>query len=429
MVDRLLYPPVRRILILNTFPSGGGAAMMASQTLEGLRALGCDARMLVAAPLPPGSPDHIRSIGGLKWTFLRYLEKGGTLLALRGNRHNLFRFSTASTGLSEVLSHPWIEWADTINIHWVQQSFLSIRQLQRLLSLPGKKFIWTLHDLWPLTGGCHSPYSVAPDGSTSLCERYLTGCGSCPILDKLRTPNSELRTSKSELSARLFAEKLKWPLQGVTFQAVSRMTEEVLKGSPIGALGKTVILPNFFDPALFYVKENCPKEKQILFAATRPDDPVKGLDLAKEALRKAVSQNPSFAEYTFTIVGKPKSDDLLRDFPVPLKVIPEATRTGLADLYRSSALTLSASRSETFGLTLLESIACGTPVVSFDLPGPATFVRHGENGLLAPPFDTDALAGSLLRLCFPSAPFEVKAVAATADAYRRDAVLRQFLLL
>ena len=425
---------MRRILILNTFPSGGGAALAARRTLEGLRALGCEARMLVAAPLPGGeSPDYIESIGGFRWTALRYLEKGKTLLALRGDRTNLFRFSTASTGLSGLLAHPWIEWADTINIHWVQQSFLSISQIGKLLSIPGKKFIWTLHDMWPITGGCHSPYTVAPDGATRLCERFLRGCGACPILDgKLLTPNSKLLT-KEDLSSRLFAEKMRWPLDRVTFQAISRLAEDNLRRSPIASGGKIAFVPNFFDPATFYVQRDFPRQKQqkqILFAAARPDDPVKGLDLAVEALRKALLSDPEALKgYTFTIVGRPKREELLRDFPIPLRLIPVVSQAELADLYRSSTLTLSASRSETFGLTLLESIACGTPVVTFDLPGPSTFVRHGENGLKVPPFDTALLAKALIRLCRPPEALSPEEVSATVREYERDKVLRRFLSL
>ncbi len=379
--------------------------------------------MLVSGPLPDDAPPYVRRVSGAKWTVLRYLEKLQTLVALRGRRENLFRFSTASEGLSEVLRNPWFEWADTVHIHWVQQSFLSLSDLGKILERKDKRILWTLHDLWPLTGGCHSPYTLGAEGETVLCERFREGCGRCPVLRKApRDP--------SDLSSRLFRKKMAWPVDCVTFLAISRKMEAIIKQSPIGAKGKTVLLPNFFDPSLFFVKADPPRKRRILFVAARPDDPVKGLDMAKEALRKASERHPGFRdEFHFTLVGTPKDETLLSDWPLPLERIPRPSKTELADLYRTSTLTLSSSRMETFGMTLLESLASGTPVVSFAIDKPSTFLREGTNGSFAPPFDTGALAECILRVCHAEVPFDPGTVARTVETFREDAVMARFTRL
>lgn len=379
--------------------------------------------MLVSGPLPDEAPPYVRRVSGAKWTVLRYLEKLQTLIALRGRRENLFRFSTASEGLSEVLRDPWLEWADTVHIHWVQQSFLSLSDLGKILERKDKKILWTLHDLWPLTGGCHSPYTLGAEGETVLCERFREGCGRCPVL-------REAPRDPSDLSSRLFRKKMAWPVDCVTFLAISRKMEAIIKQSPIGVKGKTVFLPNFFDPSLFFVKADTPRKRRILFVAARPDDPVKGLDMAKEALRKASERHPGFRdEFRFTLVGTPKDETLLSDWPLPLERIPRPSKTELADLYRTSTLTLSSSRMETFGMTLLESLASGTPVVSFAIDRPSTFLREGTNGAFAPPFDTGALAECLLRVCYAEVPFDPGTVARTVEAFREDAVMARFTRL
>ena len=379
--------------------------------------------MLVAGPLPDDAPPYVRRVSGAKWTVLRYLEKLQTLVELRGRRENLFRFSTASEGLYEVRRDPWFAWADVVHLHWVQQSFLSLSDLGKILECTDKKILWTLHDLWPLTGGCHSPYTVGANGETVLCERFREGCGRCPILRK--TPRNP-----SDLSSRLFREKRAWSVGNVTFLAISRLMEVAIKDSPIGAKGETVFLPNFFDPSTFFVEKTSPRMRRILFVAARPDDPVKGLDLAKEALRKASERHPGFREeFRFTLVGTPKDDKILSDWPLPLERVPRASQAELADLYRTSTLTLSSSRMETFGMTLLESVASGTPVVSFAIDKPSTFLREGENGFFAPPFDTGALGDCILRVCYPETPFDPVTVARTVEAFREDAVMERFIRL
>lgn len=422
-MDHLFHTPVKRLLILSTYYSGGGAALMARQTLEGVRALGVDARMLVASPLPPDAPDYVQSVGGAKWHLFRYAEKLQTIIYLKGNRKKLFRISTASLGITAVLDHPWVKWAETINIHWVQQSFLSLRDLRKLCALPDKKILWTLHDYWALTGGCHSPYLTRGKGDTELCERFLSECGKCPILS--RNPHDP-----NDLSRKLLEEKKSWSLERITFLAVSKRTEDYARKSTIGKKATVIFQPNFFDPTLFFPKKGIHRRKRILFVAARPDDPVKGLDLAKEALRIATEKNGNFAsDFTFTIVGTLKEDSLLRDSPIPLELVPRITRQELADLYRSSTLTLSSSRMETFGLTLLESIACGTPVVSFSIDKPSTFMKEGENCSLAEPFDTVALASAILCQCYPLEPLSPDAVARTVADFRQDTVLRKFIEL
>src|SRR6202012_3438780 len=82
-----------------------------------------------------------------------------------------FAFSTANAGVS-IKNEPLVKEADIIHLHWTNSGFLSIKDLKELLML-GKPIVWTLHDMWAFTGGCH--YS-------GECEHFTNQCGNCWML-------------------------------------------------------------------------------------------------------------------------------------------------------------------------------------------------------------------------------------------------------
>ena len=58
---------------------------------------------------------------------------------------------------------------DIIHLHWINGGFVNIKHLAKV----DKPIVWTMRDMWPMTGGCH--YSMK-------CEKYKTGCGNCEQL-------------------------------------------------------------------------------------------------------------------------------------------------------------------------------------------------------------------------------------------------------
>ncbi|MFM8487337.1 MAG: glycosyltransferase, partial [Bacteroidota bacterium] len=80
-------------------------------------------------------------------------------------------FSLANFG-TDISHHPLVQRADVIHLHWWNQGFLSLRNLEAL-GRSGKKIVWTLHDMWAFTGGCHYDWG---------CGRFSDACGKCPYL-------------------------------------------------------------------------------------------------------------------------------------------------------------------------------------------------------------------------------------------------------
>lgn len=410
-----------KALILSTYDQGGGAAIAAYQQLEALRRAGVSARMLIAAPFSENKSDNIRSVGGNRWQILRYVEKLGTFMALGGQRSLLFRFSDASTGL-DISRDPWVEWADVIHIHWVQQSFLSITGLEKLLRLPHKQFFWTLHDLWPLTGGCHSPYILQEEG-TKLCSRYQVGCGCCPLLGS---------NNERDRTATQFEQKRSLPMDRVHYLGVSRAVTEAALRSPLTNVAS--YLPDHYDPTLFHPAiQKTPTGSdsfRLLFVAARLDDPVKGLDLLRDVLEEASSRSAAFRERAELLcVGRVKDPTSLDGWPIAVIHHDPVSQVELVDHYQSADLTLSTSRLETFGLTLLESLACGTPVGAFEVGGISDIVQDGVNGFLVAPYDRSEMATRLLRCFEGDHAYSTDELVQSVANFTESAVMQQLLSL
>jgi glycosyltransferase involved in cell wall biosynthesis len=157
------------------------------------------------------------------------------------------------------------------------------------------------------------------------------------------------------------------------------------------------VVPNGFDPERFKPTGPLRKGDYLLFVGRLV--PYKGLEVLLQALAKSRVNAP------LLIVG---------DGPLRAALRQQATRLGLdahflghvpdADLpalYRGARLTIlpSVNKQEAFGIALIESMACGTPVLASALPGVKEVAEVG--GLTAPPGDVDALAARLKQALEP----------------------------
>lgn len=400
-----------RVLLLNTYPTGGGAAVAAQRMLQGLLDAGIDARMLVATP-PEISRAEIENLNPLKHKAAFVSERIQILFSNGFNRSRLFRFSSASTGL-DISRHPWVKWAEIIHLHWVQHGFLSLSGLEKLFSLPNKKFYWSLHDLWAITGGCHIPYYIK-GGETFFCHKNEQNCTECPLL-----------SPKSKLAQNILEKKKSFPHHKIHYLGVSdAVTQEIKKylSDKPKALSPTTI-SNIIDHQKFYPLDGGAEKLRLLFVAARVDDPVKGLDLLQAILSKACQMSDHFKQNAeILILGRAK-----RDYQLPIKVIRKerVSESKLREAYQTATLTLSTSRYETFGQTLLESIACGTPAVAFKVGGTSDIIQEGINGSLVTPYDTTEYAQKLIQIL--DKPLDKGSIAQSAEPFHAHKVMGQLI--
>jgi glycosyltransferase involved in cell wall biosynthesis len=152
------------------------------------------------------------------------------------------------------------------------------------------------------------------------------------------------------------------------------------------------ILPNGIDPARFRPDGPRAADGDFLLFVGRLV-PYKGLDVLLHALARLRPGLP------LHVVGdgplRARLEALAAQLNVQVRFLGRAADADLPALYRGARLTVlpSVTRQEAFGISLIESMACGTPVVASDLPGVADVARVG--GLVAPPGDAAALAARL----------------------------------
>lgn len=363
-----------KILLLNTNDISGGAAIAAYRLLKGLQRNGVQAQMLVQSKK---SDDY--SIIGPDTKWQKVFEKlRPTLDSIpirfyKQRKKNIFSPAIMQDNISKKIQNinP-----DIVHLHWIAAGFIRIETLAKI----NKPIIWTLHDMWAFTGGCHYDEE---------CGKYINNCGHCPILGS---------NKKNDLSSKIWKRKEKsWKNLDLTVVTPSSWLGECAKKSSLFYKTRVEVIPNGIDLNRFKpIGKNIardilclPKNKKlILFGAL--SDKRKGFTLLKEALKKYSSKENKDIELVIFGSSKPKDEENLGFKTHYLGRLND--EISLALIYSASDAMIVPSIQDNLPNTIVESISCGTPVVAFDVGGIHDMIEHQKNGYLAKPFDTTDLA-------------------------------------
>ena len=281
-------------------------------------------------------------------------------------------FSPSISGYN-FINHPLYQWADIIHLHWINGGFVNIKHLAKI----DKPIVWTLRDMWPMTGGCH--YTMG-------CEKFITGCGNCVQLGSQKD---------KDLSYYVLKRKMKYYPSNMKLVGISHWISEKARESKVF---------QGFDIQTIYNNVNCndfyPINKQIARK-------IMGIETNKKIILVGAINikdfYKGFAKYTEAIEGLDKDkyflaffgkldNKLVQSFGFEYKHFGYLHDTvSLRLLYSAADVFVAPTLMDAFGKTLSESMACGTPVVCFDSSGPKDIVDHQVNGYKAKPFDADDL--------------------------------------
>jgi len=411
-----------KVLFLNTSEITGGAAIAANRLMKALIDNGIDVKTLVlnkqtndANVISIQSSFIKRQLARLNFLWERWV----IFVNNRFDRKNLFKVSIANTGF-DISEHPLVKDADIINIHWINQGFLSLKSIKKLTQ-SGKPLVWTMHDMWVCTGICHYAWQ---------CNNHFEQCGNCFFLNS---------NKKNDLSYKIFQKKQFLQKSNIHLVAVSSWLKNLVEKSALTKSLPVSVIPNAIDGSLFSPlnkqlarkKFSFPDEKKIiLMGAAKLNDPIKGFDYLRQALSLIKEQRN---DILLVLFGQIKAcDSFLSNLDVECVFMNSIEDVSLiVQLYAAADVTVVPSNYETFGQTLIESMACGCPVVSFDNSGQTDIIDHKINGYLAKFQNTEDLANGILWILNNNETlnFKESCIKKVQDFYLKDRIAEQYIRL
>ena len=363
--------------MFNTHDIRGGAARAAYRLHQGMRKADVDSRYIVAHK--ESDDPHTFAPTSKKSRTLPFIRSSLDKLPLRlyprkGKSVYSLNYLPTRKHSTVISSNP-----DIVHLHWIGEGFFGIEDIGKIK----KPVVWTLHDMWAFTGGCHY---------AGTCTHYQNRCGSCPQLHSRQ---------KTDLTTWIFERKKKaWKNIDLTIVTPSRWLGECARKSFLFRDRRVEVIPNGINPEQFKPHDqawarsslNLPLHKRIiLFGAMYADsDRRKGMP---ELLTALAALRPDEIDQTAIVIFGASGPQ----HPCPLKMPCHFMGTlhdniSLSLLYAAADVVISPSGEENLSNVVMESLSCGTPVVAFNIGGMPDMIEHMQNGYLARPCEAADLA-------------------------------------
>lgn len=369
---------VVKILHLSTYDTAGGAARAAYRLHQGLQSINIHSQMLVQDKF---SDD--KTVVPPETNFENSLAKlGHALDALPPKFYRQRQPVEFSTQWPPDLIFPRITRInpDIINLHWINESYLKIETIAKL----SKPVIWTLHDMWAFTGGCHYDQE---------CGQYVNSCGACPLIGS---------NKNFDLSRWIWQRKSKaWKNSHLTIVTPSAWLAKCANSSSLFRDRRIKVIPYGINTQRYkpinrqIVRKvlNLPQDKQlVLFVAVNATSARrKGfnfLQLALQSLCKSGWQD----KVELVVIGSSQAENQT-DLGFKSHYLGKLSDDiSLTQIYAATDVFVAPSIQDNLPNTVLEAIACGTPCVAFKIGGMSDMIEHQKNGYLAQPFEMEDLA-------------------------------------
>ncbi|MEO7557138.1 MAG: glycosyltransferase [Acidimicrobiales bacterium] len=288
--------------------------------------------------------------------------------------------------------------ADVLHFHAIHGGWFSYPAMVRLTAATPS--VMTLHDMWAFTGHCS--YSLE-------CERWRSGCGSCPHPEMFPA----IRRDATRIEWRV--KDAVWARSKLVIVSPSRWLAGLATDSTLGRFPVRII-PLGIDTATFAPRApdvarhalGIPEDRTvILFAAAFLGGTTagsltgsrKGADLLMEVLRRVPPEQRATCTLLLMGSSSPDMTALLRALDYDVVDVGYVASDELKSIVYSAAdVFVCPTKADNSPLVIIESIACGTPVLSFAVGGVAELVRPGVTGALAPAGDVGAMTRRLVEL-------------------------------
>ncbi len=394
-----------KIAIVSTYDLEGGAARAAYRLHQALSQAGHESVMFVqqrsgADPSVSTPPGNVQRLWGrVRWRIDQLPAR------LAGASRGSFSVNWLGGSLHDVLQ-PFAP--DVVHLHWINAGYVSLGEVRRLAGA----VLWTAHDMWPFTGGCHYDAGCGNFGRSS--------CSPCPM--QLTWPTAPLARR------RLAAKKSAAARTGMHFVAPSRWMASVAGASPVSAGRPVTVIPNAIDTERFRPVDRlfarqlygiAPDRTVLLFGGVLSNsDPRKGFQLLDAALAQLAAAGGAERVSLCVFGSATRGDATIHGIPVRY-VGHLHDEESLVALYSAADLFVAPSLQDNLPNTVMEAAACGVATVAFDIGGLRDLVEHGVSGWLARAGDAADLARQIAAAVADPASLRAAGLAARLRAEER----------
>ena len=384
-----------KVLIVNTYDITGGAAVATFRLHQALLSAGVDSQMLVQSKI---SDDF--TVLGPKSSLNKFFAQ------LRPTFDN-FPISFYRKRSKTLFSPAWVPFSgivtcinalkpDVVHLHWIGGGMMRIEDIAKIKA----PIVWSLHDMWAFTGGCHYDED---------CGGYKNQCGNCKVLASNKLNDISRKTFKRKIKE--FSKIKNLTIVGLSKWLTHEAKESILFSNKLVINVPNPINTNVFAPfnqSLARDLLNLPKDKKlVLFGAVgATTDLRKGFKELAEALAIL-----DFEDIEFVVFGSSQPKET-QGFKFKVHYLGHLHDTiSLRILYNAADVMVVPSLQENLSNVILESLACGTPVVAFNIGGNSDMIDHKKNGYLAQPFDSSDLAKGIEWVLYHSDTSELLSAA------------------
>lgn len=406
-----------KIAMLSYHQSNGGAAIACNRLVEALRKNGAEVEHIVQeGAAHPGIKLTTRSPWDKLGNYLRFVAERLIFLPFEKNKSIRFLFNPGLFG-KDLSLHPAIQSADIVHLHFTNFGFLSIKNIAQLSAL-GKPVVWTLHDMWAFTGGCHH---------SGTCENYQSKCGFCS--EFIKNP------AKYDLSNKIWQRKISaFKLPNLHIITCSFWLRHRALKSSILKNQQIVSIPNTLDTEQIFV----PKHKNVakrmlgldqnksllLFVAVRPNAPKKGFKQFIETVQ--ILENKTHLQ--IGIIGNVIDKSPFESLQLPIHYFGHIhSSEKIALIYQATNCFVTTSLEENLPNTIMEAMACGTPCVGFNVGGIPEMIDHLQNGYVAQSFDTTDFAHGITYVLENGESMEEHARNKAVKSYSEQIIAKKHL--
>lgn len=383
-----------KILQISTYDIRGGAARATYRLHRGLRNMGQSCHMLVkykdTDDPSVSSVAEDRGADSDNTAFFMEIPIQEHYINARRTDLSNTMFSLPYPGY-DVSMLERVQDADIINLHWISQ-FQSPITLHHLFGL-NKPIVWTLHDQWAFTGGCH--YSAG-------CTGYRSHCRECPQLsyDPFFLPEAVLRDKEDLLKNA-----------NLTIVTPSRWMGHCVEESQLFKSSTVRVIANSLETELYSPIPKSEAKKRwgipdnavtFLFGAIDGAEKRKGFTELVNAI-KFCQQNDLFCELLrknqVKLISFGNPNHKIESTGIPFLSLGRLkTDEDIRDAFSAADIFLFPSLEDNLPNTVLESMSCGTPVVAFNVGGVPEMVSDGVTGHLVEPFDIRQMGDKIVSL-------------------------------